>query len=265
MIPATLQALDTTLSLRRATGRGPLMLASVRTVDEARVAAAAGADLIDCKDPERGALGALPAAIIGEIVETVSGRVPVSATIGDEGAALACVAEAVAATAKSGVDIVKVGIAADPDAPLVIAAAGVAMPRGAGQGLVGVLFADLGFSLALVDACRAAGFSGVMLDTSAKKGGNLFSHTDAGGLRAFVGHARAVGLWCGLAGGLSVRDVAAASALEPDILGFRGGLCASGDRRLGLDAEAVQAVRRALDEQGSGPRRARAEPAETRA
>lgn len=265
MTRTTLQTFENVLSQNRASGHGPLMLASVRDRHEARIAEASGGDLIDCKDPETGALGALPAATIREIVDAVGGRVPVSATIGDEAACADGIADAVAATAGAGVDIVKVGIAPGADAIHVLSAAGSALPRGTGQGLVGVLFADLGFSPGLVDACAKAGFRGVMLDTSSKSGGNLLARAGLAKLAAFRAHAQSCGLWCGLAGGLRAGDVGVLSALRPDLLGFRGGLCPGGDRRLGLDAAAVQAVRRALNEQGSLPSRARAEPMETRA
>src|SRR5262245_29278297 len=62
---------------------GTLFLASVRDAAEAELAIGAGADIVDLKDPEGGALGALPPATIEACVRAIGGRVPVSATIGD--------------------------------------------------------------------------------------------------------------------------------------------------------------------------------------
>ncbi|RZK86999.1 MAG: hypothetical protein EOO66_20930, partial [Methylobacterium sp.] len=42
----------------------PRLLVSVRDADEAVMATRAGADLVDAKDPVRGALGALPVETI---------------------------------------------------------------------------------------------------------------------------------------------------------------------------------------------------------
>ncbi len=252
------------MSRRRAGACGPLMLASVRDVAEARMAVAAGADVIDCKDPSAGALGALPGDMIRAIVAEVGGRAPVSATIGDEAAEADRVTAAVAATAATGVAIVKVGVVAGPSAREAITRAGAGLGTRPRCGLVAVFFADAGVPGDLVAVCAEAGFSGVMLDTSTKAQGNLISHAGAGKLASFVARARGCGLWCGLAGGLRADDVGLLSALDPDILGFRGGLCRNADRRASLDAGAFEAVRRALYE-GSGPRRARAEPTETRA
>ena len=44
---------------RPAAGHPPRILVSVRDADEADIAVRAGADLVDAKDPKRGALGAL--------------------------------------------------------------------------------------------------------------------------------------------------------------------------------------------------------------
>lgn len=46
-----------------------LMLASVRSQEEAEIALAQGADIIDCKEPAHGALAALPLNIVHDIVE----------------------------------------------------------------------------------------------------------------------------------------------------------------------------------------------------
>lgn len=82
----------------------PRLLVSVRDPAEAEAARLAGADLIDAKDPERGALGALDEDIVREIVARVSGGAATSA-VADPAA------ESVAALARTGVDWVKVGLA----------------------------------------------------------------------------------------------------------------------------------------------------------
>ena len=84
-------------------------LASVTSEVEAQTCVALGADIIDAKNPVTGALGALPAARVRAIFESVSGRVPVSATIGDLPTDPELVSTAVRATAATGIDIVKIG------------------------------------------------------------------------------------------------------------------------------------------------------------
>ena len=51
-----------------------LMLTSVLSLAEAETALERGADIIDCKDPARGALGALPLGEVARIVAALKGR-----------------------------------------------------------------------------------------------------------------------------------------------------------------------------------------------
>jgi uncharacterized protein (UPF0264 family) len=221
--------------LRRAR---PAFLASVTSADEATVALAGGADVIDCKDPSTGALGALSEDVVREVVARIARRLPVSATVGDlppDPEALVTAANAMAAT---GVDIVKIGFFGGRDPRPAIAALG----REKVAHLVAVLMADQSPDFALVSDLAAHGFSGVMLDTADKSKGRLTSAIPVGGLSKFVQMARARGLMCGLAGSLRMEDIAGLASLGPDVLGFRGALCAAG-RVSKLDPTRFAAVR----------------------
>jgi uncharacterized protein (UPF0264 family) len=116
--------------------------------------------------------------------------------------------------------------------------------------LVAVLLADQGVALGMIAHLRDAGFAGVMLDTSDKQGGPLPARVPAETLRAFVADARAAGLFAGLAGSLAAEHVSYLTGFAPDVLGFRGGLCHRGVRADAIDAVAVNAVRRAIDDAG---------------
>jgi (5-formylfuran-3-yl)methyl phosphate synthase len=218
------------------------VLASVASAEEAEIALAAGADLIDFKDPARGALGALPVDVIARGVARVAGRRPTSATIGDVPMEPRAVAQAVGALEHVGLDYVKVGAFPGADVHAAFAAfAALARFAQRGQRIVLVLFADRAPDFALVERARAAGFAGVMLDTADKTQGRLTDHVSASGLERFVGLARKAGLLCGLAGSLRLDDVPALVACAPDYLGFRGALCAE-SRSATLDATRVRAV-----------------------
>lgn len=220
------------------------LLASVTSEAEACLAAAGGADIIDCKDPASGALGALPASTVARIRACAPAHIPVSATIGDRPAEPRSVTEAARAMAATGCDIVKIGLFPGGDARATIAHAGRELTSE--TSLVAVLLADAPLDLALVSALGEAGFVGVMLDTATKDGRTLLDHCGPAVLRAFVAEARAAGLFAGLAGSLRVTQIAGLLALEPDVLGFRGALCCASDRKASLDASAVSDVRRAI-------------------
>ena len=59
-----------------------LFLASVRDEAEAAIALLARADIIDLKEPRRGALGALDLDTTRSIVSLIGGRARLSATVG---------------------------------------------------------------------------------------------------------------------------------------------------------------------------------------
>ena len=86
------------------------LLASVLSPEEAEAALRGGADIIDLKDPRRGALGALPDAVIRAAVARVAGRRPVSVTAGDLPMEPTVVAGAARRIGGLGVDFVKVGL-----------------------------------------------------------------------------------------------------------------------------------------------------------
>ena len=222
----------------------PAFLASVTSADEALLALNAGADVIDCKDPSRGALGALASAKISIIVAAVGGRACVSATIGDLPADPLVLSEAARAVAAAGVDVVKIGFFGARDARAAITALGQ-LDLGRAR-CVAVLMADCVPDFGLLPVLAAAGFGGVMLDTADKAAGALPDILDAQSLADFINLTRRHGLASGLAGSLRRAHICEMVALQPTIIGFRGALCRSGRTGV-LDADLVKAVRDELD------------------
>lgn len=212
-------------------------LASVTGPEEAAVALSGGVDIVDLKDPQAGALGALPAGVVKRAVDAVAGRRPVSAVAGGPSLSPQALKDAVSEMAATGVDYVKVGLY--PDAMGLEALAGLS----GDVRLVGVLFAEHGPQLDRVDALKSAGFAGAMLDTGVKDGRRLLDHLPPAALRSFVERARGAGLMAGLAGSLEAPDIARLLPLGPDVLGFRGALCGAADRKGTIDAGRVAAIR----------------------
>jgi uncharacterized protein (UPF0264 family) len=226
-----------------------LFLASVRDADEAELALASGADVIDLKEPARGALGALAPETLAACVSAVSGRAQISATVGDLPMRPACIGEAVRAMAGTGVDYVKLGLfpGGDPQACLNVLAGEARRAR-----LVLVLFGDAMPDFDAVEAAARIGAHGIMLDTMRKDGRSLLDHADHGTLVRFVEAAKTEGLMVGLAGSLRASHVADLLHLEPDLLGFRGALCRDAMRGQSLDGDACARVR-ALIPRASAP------------
>lgn len=217
-----------------------LFLASVRDAGEAETALENGADIIDVKDPGKGALGAIDLPGVRDIVAAVGARRPVSAVLGDLPMQPALVAEAAAAMAATGVTYLKVGLFPGPDRVACIEALQGLAQR---KKLIGVVFADADPAIDLVPAMAAAGFHGFMIDTATKHDGRLLDHFDPTALADWVDAGRARGLTVGLAGSLEPPDIPRLLPLAPDFLGFRGALCGANGRSGRIDPAAVAAVR----------------------
>lgn len=218
------------------------LLASVKDEQEACRAVAGGADLIDFKDPANGALGGLPVDTVKAGVAAVAGRRLLSATVGDPPMGPESLRESVRRTARTGVDLVKVGLDG-PDERLRDTVDVLKEMVAEGVALVAVLFGDRHPNLGLIPSLAAAGFRGVMLDTADKAGGSLPAHVSHADLERLTMSARDLGLLSGLAGSLRREDTQALLPLRPDYLGFRGALC-KGDGRAGdFDPEALGDIR----------------------
>ncbi len=209
------------------------LLISVRSVEEALLAAEGGADFIDLKEPSAGALGGLPVATIRAIVaalRTHGSGLPVSATIGDLAMAdVSAVLARVAEVGECGVDYVKVGIPREPGAADVLAAL-ARVPHA----VVPVFIADRGLDTALIERACELRFPGVMADTADKLAGSLFDAVPLADLQRFVARVRSAGALVGLAGALRLPQLPALRALAPDFAGFRSAVCGA-DRRAALD------------------------------
>lgn len=215
------------------------LLASVSGTEEAEIALAHGADIVDLKDASRGALGALAPDAVRAVVAAVAGRRPVSAVTGDLPMEPEVIAAAVNAMAQAGVQYVKVGLLAHRKREDCIRRL-AALARN--TKIVGVMFADLGVDTALLQLMGEVGFAGAMLDT-AHKGTGLLGLMDIAALAGFIAACRAHGLIAGLAGSLEPPDIPRLLPLAPDYLGFRGALCRGQDRTARIDPEAFRIVR----------------------
>lgn len=218
------------------------LLASVRNLREAGLAARLGADIIDLKDPANGALGALDTRSIEEIVKHYNGLCPLSATLGDLPFRVAAIAPRLEAMHDTGVDIIKIGVfdrALVPETCQLLA--GLARK---GQRIVLVFFAE-DYHETAVDFRWLAnlGFYGLMLDTREKTSGNLCHKLAHTMLERFSRRCREHQLYCGLAGSVGDADIPGLLVAGPDYIGFRGALCNGGQRGGTIDEKAFCTIR----------------------
>jgi uncharacterized protein (UPF0264 family) len=228
------------------------LLVSVRSAAEAEVAGAAGAAIIDVKEPARGPLGCADAAEAAAAILAVAGRAAVTIAAGE----LAAAAERIAGHVAEIVSRLPAGttgpvaVKAGP-AGLSIAAwqrefAMLAEALPAGIEAVAVAYADWQVAQApppesILAAAAAAGSTTLLVDTFDKRGPGLFAAASAADLDRWVAMAHAHGLTLAVAGRLSAAEAAAAWRAGVDVVGVRSAACAGG--RLGqIDGPRVRAL-----------------------
>jgi len=221
-------------------------LASVSSVDEARQVRCLGVDVIDLKDPGKGALGALDEDSVRSITALTGNSATTSATIGDLPSHAAGLETAVMGMHTCGVDIVKVGVFDTSISPSTLSAFNRLTDRQIP--IVLVFFAEF-FPLEIdFQRLKHTGIKGVMLDTCEKTNGNLRQKLDHETLSEFVTDARRADLITGLAGSLTTGDIPPLLHVNPDYLGFRGALCKQHKRTMQIDNTKVAEIRKLIPE-----------------
>jgi len=215
------------------------LLVSVRSLAEAEVAIAGGADVIDFKEPLAGALAPVNSEVWRQAASALPGHT-LSAALGE------CESAA--------------GLAADVPPNFRYAKAGPSethttdrlgrlwngLDLPAGVELVAVAYADHDAASCprveqVMRLAISQGRRKMLIDTFVKDGSRLTDHLGTDELASLIAHARSAKLWIALAGSLQSNDAVEllARGISPDCWGVRGDVCvetSSGtamDRRTG--------------------------------
>jgi uncharacterized protein (UPF0264 family) len=235
------------------------LLISPMNEKEAFEAIAGGADIIDVKNPQEGALGANFPWVIKRIREITPRKIQVSCALGDVPNLPGSISLAALGAASLGVDYIKVGLygfktakeavfllqnvnkaAKEYNPKIKVAAAGYADAERIGA-IDPMLIPEIA-SKAQVDLA--------MIDTAVKDGKNLFNFLSAKQLEKFIDSAHKLGLEAALAGSLRKQDLPVVYGLGADVAGLRGAACTNSDRVNGqitrkLVQELVETVKQA--------------------
>jgi (5-formylfuran-3-yl)methyl phosphate synthase len=222
------------------------LLVSVRNASEALTALDAGVDLIDIKEPDRGAMGAADPATIAAVVSTVADRVPTSAALGELHSA-----GDLPASLPVQLHFAKLGLAGclhDKEWPTQWRAVIASLPAGIAP--VAVAYADFRGAHApepwsLLPLAHELGYHGLLLDTFDKRGGGLGACFNSADLQRWIEAVRSAGMMSVVAGGLGLDDIADIAKLRPDYIGVRGAACTEG-RAGTVDAGRIRALLQAL-------------------
>ena len=223
------------------------LLVSVVSAEEARVAAAAGADIIDVKDPREGALGAPSPRTLEQVVAAIHGAAPVSVALGDLPDLPHTAALAARGAVACGADYVKLGLRGSAEldrAVAIVTAVRDAVP--VTTAVIAASYADgpvahppaLDPGL-LPELVRLTGIAGALVDTLVKDGRGLYGSLTPEAVTRLAQRTQAVGAGFGVAGQLRLGELRRVPA---DIVGVRSAVCRGGDRDAALDPELVAAA-----------------------
>ncbi len=219
------------------------LLISVKNVEESLEARYAGADVIDLKDPENGALGALDTEIVGQILAQLKDNAFVSATVGEAHESVAALARDIQVYASLGVDVVKLSVSE----LFLQEAFFMEMRKLTSQGikLVAVFFAENTIDLTLIKELKRCGFYGAMIDTQ-NKTKSLLETQSSEVLNAFTMQCKQLQLISGLAGSVNKSHIDRLIQFKPDFIGMRGGVCRKKERTATLLQDKIVEVNRML-------------------
>jgi len=214
------------------------LLISVRDAEEAVIATKYAIDVLDVKDPEAGALGAVNEATLRKIVSEVSGSFVKSVALGE----LRDFQPTISGELLSHFQLVKIGLAgmaniADWQTAWQDFAS--SLPSNCRPVCVAYLDAELAQAPPLAEVFQLAKAnlrSPLLIDTFEKSNGGLVERLGGDQLRMLVHVARDRGVTeLALAGSVLLEHLPTLLECKPDYIGVRGAVCAKGREQLDSD------------------------------
>ena len=235
-----------------------ILMVSVQNLDEATEAHLGGADIVDVKNLQEALVGSGHPKLVKEVRSAIPEEKHVSVTLGVVPNQAGTVAMAVYSAAALNATSVKVGFMnSDYDTAVDILRQSSEALEGSETKLIGSLFADNPLYSGLdarhmVQLAKEGQCDGFLIDTLTKDGRNLFDFIPEAALREMVFQGKELGMSTALSGHLRMQDVDELARINPDIVGVRGAVCATGDRNEGVSQKAVAKFKAELDRRKSG-------------
>jgi len=229
------------------------LLVSVRDANEAHQALAGGADVVDIKEPARGALGAADSQVWHRVRRAIPAHIPLSVALGE--LADDDIIERTSCVQR--IQYAKVGLAGCLDLASwqqrweqVLARLPAETER------VAVGYADHRAARApdprvVLRAAPAANCRTLLLDTFAKDQGDLFHHLDDDQLTLLARECHTAGIALALAGSLRLTSIDHALSFAPALVAVRGAACL-GDRTGTVSRQLVKRLKRRVTASSAG-------------
>jgi uncharacterized protein (UPF0264 family) len=221
----------------------PGLLVSVRSADEVKAALAGGADLIDVKEPARGALAPAEAEVVAAVIDKVRGKVSVSAALGEWSPNAITEAHWHLELPLQYVKWGLAGYAATPGWGEDLLDTRRELPIG--TEMVAVAYADWERAKSVPPAevakfARRYRFKAFLLDTWGKDGKTLLDFLTPDDVAGLVDGLRRVDTTVAVGGSLRPEHVKQLRGVTPDYFAVRSSACAAGKRDGVIDSARVK-------------------------
>lgn len=226
------------------------LLVSVRSEDEARLAQASGASIIDVKEPGQGPMGRAAFSVWRHVRGAVGADVPVSVALGELTEWVGPSSPVLPDDAWDGISFRKLGLAGvGSDWPVLWENLRARLDEASGSPWIAVIYADWQAARSprpeeiLSVAHESTTIKGVLVDTWNKGHRPRVAPANHVWLDRFSRDRR--GKILAIAGSLGLDTIPGLESLAPDIVAVRGAACVGGDRRAGIDAMRVTTLAKA--------------------
>ncbi len=217
-------------------------LISLKNIEEISNEVIEEVDILDLKNPLKGAIGAWELNNIKRVISIHKKKITISATLGD----VFGDKEFLIKLKKFdclGLDFIKFGLLSI-DQKNLFEKLRMIESRVFKTNLVCVVFVDKKNHLNLVNNnlnyFLKCGVKNILLDTFGKKKGDLLNFCKTDYLRKFISKCKKKNIKIGLAGGLKEIQIPLIVKLNPDIVGFRSAICRSNKRTSSIDIKKIK-------------------------
>ena len=210
------------------------ILISFKSINEISEECLSYVDILDLKNPDKGAIGSWEIKNLKEVVSKFSSKIKISATLGDEKEVYK-ILEKLELFDLLKLDYIKFGVFVENENGLNRLLKSVSDLRCKTE-LVPVVFVENSFIrkylISDISIFKKYGFNFLLLDTYLKELGNLSDFCSRNYLTNLINNSLDLKLNIGLAGKLNISNIPQLVNLKPKIMGFRSAVCEHEKRNL---------------------------------
>ena len=218
------------------------ILISFRSIDEVSEECLKYVDILDLKDPDKGAIGSWEIKNLKKIVHKFGNRIKISATLGDEDKVYKILNKLNLFDSLK-LDYIKFGIFTNEIEQLTFLLNSIKKRKFKTE-LVPVIFVEnkflRNFVAENIKEFKKFGYNFLLLDTYSKNIGNVFEICSDDYLKILLNQSLVNNISIGLAGKLNLSNISKLVELQPKIIGFRSAVCVDENRKKKLSVSKLK-------------------------